>query len=110
VLKPLKKAVRERGDGAVMYGNSGWHPADVTSEAIRVKITALKKMRCINALSFVYFRELPAKRGRIQIVYTCLSGILKKAGITSAKTRRSTGERHTIRTKKGELLQTDTMS
>jgi transposase len=42
-VKHLKQAVREQGDGAVIHGNAGRHPANVTDEGIRKKIIALKK-------------------------------------------------------------------
>ena len=31
-VKHLKRAVREQGDGAVIHGNAGRHPANVTGE------------------------------------------------------------------------------
>jgi hypothetical protein len=35
--------VQEQGDGAVIHGNAGRHPANATDEGIRKKIIALKK-------------------------------------------------------------------
>ncbi|MDR2659368.1 MAG: hypothetical protein LBC27_05190 [Spirochaetaceae bacterium] len=64
-VKPLKKAVKKQGMG-LCNTNSGRHPANVTGEAIMAKISALKKMMCISALSFARFREPLAKRGRTQ--------------------------------------------
>jgi anti-sigma regulatory factor (Ser/Thr protein kinase) len=58
-VKNLKKAVREQWDGAVIHGNSGRHPANVTGEAIRAKITALKKSGACQKANFTHFRELP---------------------------------------------------
>jgi transposase len=109
-VKSLKKAVREQGDGAVIHGNSGRHPANVTDERIREKITALKKSGVYQKANFTHFRELLAEYEQIKVSYTCLSGILKEAGITSPKTRRSGGARRTRRERRarfGELVQTD---
>jgi transposase len=90
-VKSLKKAVREQGDGAVIHGNSGRHPANVTDERIREKIIALKKGGAYRKANFTHFRELLAEYEQITISYTCLSSILKQAGITSPKTRRNGG-------------------
>jgi transposase len=109
-VKHLKKTVREQGDGAVIHGNAGRHPANVTGERIREKILALKKSDTYRNANFTHFRELLEEREQIKISYTSLSGILKAAGIMSPKTHRSTGERRTVRERRakfGELLQTD---
>jgi transposase len=148
-VKRLKKGVREQGGSAVIHGNSDGHPANVSSEAVRAKITALKKSGPYRQANFTHFRELveeneqmrlfqnfsfgtassencgfvgrrpknhksqrlklvPSNRrfapcalahsqlvleqAQITISYTCLSRILKEAGIASPKTRRSGGE------------------
>jgi transposase len=109
-VKSMKKAVREQGDGAVIHGNSGRHPANVTSEAVREKIIALKKSDRYSKANFTRFREPLEEQERIRISYTALSGILKAAGMSSPKTRRSAGERRTMRERRakfGELVQTD---
>ncbi|MDR3356466.1 MAG: ISNCY family transposase [Spirochaetaceae bacterium] len=109
-VKHLKKAVREQGDGAVIHGNAGRHPANASDEALRNKIIALKKSEPYRSANFTHFRELLEEQERIRISYTSLSGILKAAGITSPKTRRSAGERRTMRERRaklGELVQTD---
>jgi transposase len=109
-VKQLKKDVREEGDGAVIHGNSGRHPANVTSEEIRAKIIALKKSGAYQRANFTHFRELLEEYEQITISYTCLSRILKGSGIASHKTRRSGGGRRTRRERRakyGELVQTD---
>jgi transposase len=109
-VKSLKKAVREQGDGAVIHGNSRRHPANATDEAIRAKIIALKKSGAYEKANFTHFRELLAEREQITQSYTSLSAILKKAGMSSPQTRRSGGERRTMRERRakfGELVQTD---
>jgi transposase-like protein len=41
-VKKLKKAVREKGEGAVIHGNSGRHPANYTDDELRGRIIRLK--------------------------------------------------------------------
>ena len=109
-LKHLKKAVREQGDGAVIHGNAGRHPVNATDEAIRKKIIALKKSDKYGNANFTHFRELLEEYEHIKISYTGLSTILRGAGIASPKTRRSAGERRTMRERRakfGEPVQTD---
>jgi transposase len=57
-VKHLKKTVREQGNGAVIHGNSGRHPENLTDEALREKIIALKKSGPYNKANFTHFREL----------------------------------------------------
>jgi transposase len=109
-VKRLKKAVREQGDGAVFHGNGRRHPANLTDEPLRAKIIALKKSGAYDKANVTHFRELLEEREQIKISYSCLSVILKAAGITSPKTWRSGGERRTMRERRakfGELVQTD---
>jgi transposase len=100
--------VREQGDGAVIHGNAGRHPANVTDEAIREKIIALKKSGSHEKANFTHFRELLEEREQIKISYTSLSAILKEARITSPKTRRSGGERRTMRERRAKARGTGT--
>lgn len=44
-VKHLKRTVREQRDGTVIRGNAGQHPSNVTGEAVRKKITGLKKSK-----------------------------------------------------------------
>jgi transposase len=109
-VKRLKKDWGEQGGGAVIHGNSGRHPANVTDEMIQEKIIALKKSGAYRQANFTHFRELLEEYEQITIRYTCLSRILKEAGIRSPKTRLSGGERRTRRERRakyGELVQTD---
>jgi hypothetical protein len=87
----------------VIHGNSGRHPANVTGEAIQAKIIALKKSGAYQRANFTHFRELLEEYEQITISYTCLSGILKEAGIKSPKTRRSGGRKTDEAGKKGEV-------
>jgi hypothetical protein len=83
--------VREQGDGAVIHGRAGRHPANATDEGLRKKIVALKKSDIYSKANFTHFRELLEEREQIKISYTSLSVLLKGAGIASPKTLRSAG-------------------
>ncbi|GHU62775.1 hypothetical protein FACS189445_5900 [Spirochaetia bacterium] len=109
-VKRLKRAVRENGDGTVIHGNSGRHPANYKSEELRQRIIGLKRSNNYNDANFTYFRELLLERENIKIGYTTLSAILKGAGIVSKKTHRVGGQtfkRRKRRSAFGELLQAD---
>jgi hypothetical protein len=70
----------------------------------------LKKSDKYQKANFTRFKELLEEYEGIRISYTGLSCILKGAGIGSPKTRRSAGERRTMRKRRagfGELVQTD---
>jgi hypothetical protein len=100
----------KQGDRAVIHGNTGRHPTNVTDEAIRKKIIALKKSGIDTQANFTHLRELLEEKQQIKVSYTTRSGILKEAGITSPETHRSVGERRTMRTRRAtwrELVQTD---
>jgi transposase len=109
-VKKLKKAVRENGDGAVIHGNSGRHPANATSEALKEKIITLKKSNDYADTNFTHFQELLKEREGIAVSYSTVSTILKTAGIVSKKKHRTEGKRFRRRKRRssfGELLQTD---
>jgi transposase len=109
-VKQLKKAFREKGEAAVIHGNSGRHPANSTDAKLKDKIISLKKSTVYSAANFTHFQELLAEREGILISYTALSGILKNAGITSKRKHRSGGRRFKRRDRRkhfGELLQAD---
>jgi transposase len=109
-IKRLKRRVREEGEGAVIHGNSGKHPANYTGEGLRNRIIALKKSALYEGANFTHFRELLEERERIGISYTTLSNILKDAGVVSKRNRRSEGRKFTRRKRRGrfgELLQAD---
>ncbi|GHT75777.1 hypothetical protein FACS1894124_7560 [Spirochaetia bacterium] len=109
-VKRLKRAVRENGDGAVIHGNSGRHPANYKSEELRGRIIGLKRSSNYDDANFTYFRELLLEQENIKIGYTTLSTILKDAGIVSKKTHRKGGrlfKRRKRRSAFGELLQAD---
>jgi transposase len=92
-VKKLKKAVRENGDGAVIHGNSGRHPANATSKALKEKIITLKKSNDYADTNFTHFQELLKEREGIAVSYSTVSTILKTAGIVSKKKHRTEGKR-----------------
>ena len=109
-IKRLKRRVKEEGDGAVIHGNSGKHPANYTDETLRDKIIALKKSTLYASANFAHFRELLEEREGIALSYTALSCILKGAGIVSKRSHRGAGRKFTRRKRRsrfGELVQAD---
>jgi transposase len=110
-VKKLRKKVRERGDAAIIHGNSGRHPANYTDEELRKRIADLKREnKAYEIASFAYFRELLETNEHIQISYKALGGILKAAGIFPTRKHRASGEKYLRRERReeeGELLQTD---
>jgi hypothetical protein len=56
-VKRLKKDVRGKTTGRVIRGNLRRHPANVTGEAIRAKIIALKKCGAYRQANLTHFRE-----------------------------------------------------
>ena len=109
-VKRLKRAVREKGDGAVIHGNSARHPSNYKDEELRSKLIKLKVSENYIDTNFTYFRELLLERENIEIGYTTLCTILKGAGIISKKHHRTGGKKFRRRKRRsqfGELLQTD---
>jgi transposase len=112
-IKQLKKQFREQGEGAVVHGNAGKHPANYTGEALRRRIIALKQSSCYEQTNFTHFGELLEERENISVSYTTLCRVLKAAGITSKRKHRGGGKRFTRRKRRsrfGELLQADATS
>jgi transposase-like protein len=57
--RQVKKAVREKGEGAVIHGNFGRHPANYT---LRQKIIRFKQSGDYASTNFTHFRELLLER------------------------------------------------
>jgi len=109
-VKNLKKAYREQGEGAVIHGNSGRHPANCTDVKLKEKIISLKKREIYKEANFTHFRELLEEYENIKISYSTLSRILKNSGITSKRRHRPEGKKFRRRKRKsgkGDMLQAD---
>jgi transposase len=109
-IKQLKKEFRTHGEGAVIHGNAGKHPANYTDETLRRTIVSLKQSAAYEQTSFTHFRELLEEREGIRVSYATLSRILKAAGISSKRKHREGGKRFSRRKRRsrfGELLQAD---
>jgi transposase len=100
-IKRLKRRVREEGDGAVIHGNSGKHPANYTDEELRSSIIALKKTALYEGANFTYFRELLEERENISISYAALCRILKGAGMMPKRKHRDSGKTFARRKRRG---------
>ncbi|MDR3342139.1 MAG: helix-turn-helix domain-containing protein [Treponema sp.] len=109
-VKQLKRQVREEGEGSVIHGNAGKHPANYTDEVLRQRIITLKKSSLYGEANFTCFRELLEEREDVRISYSTLSSILKGAGIVSRRKHRNGGKKFSRRKRRGrigELLQAD---
>jgi transposase len=56
-IKRLKRWVSEEGEGAVIHGNAGNHPANYTDETLRRTIVSLKQSATYEQTNFTHFRE-----------------------------------------------------
>jgi transposase len=107
-IKQLKKEFRLHGEGAVIHGNAGKHPANYTDETLRRTIVSLKQSAAYEQTNFTHFRELLEEREGITVDYATLCRMLKAAGISSKRKRRGGGKRFSRRKRRsrfGELLQ-----
>ncbi|MDR1229863.1 MAG: ISNCY family transposase [Spirochaetaceae bacterium] len=107
-IKQLKKEFWLHGEGAVIHGNAGKHPANYTGETLRGAIASLKQSAAYEQANFTRFRELLEEREAIRVSYATLCRILKAAGIASKRKRRGGGKRFSRRKRRsrfGELLQ-----
>ncbi|MDR1901052.1 MAG: helix-turn-helix domain-containing protein [Treponema sp.] len=112
-VKQLKQRVREHGEGAVIHGNSGRHPANYKNGELRGRIVTLKKSETYRDTNFTHFRGLLEEREGITVSYGTVSSILKGAGIESKRKHREGGKRFRKRKRRssfGELLQADASS
>jgi transposase len=112
-IKQLKKEFRTHGEGAVIHGNAGKHPANYTDERLRRTIVSLKQRAAYEQTNFTHFRELLEEREGISVSYATLCRILNAAGISSKRKHRGGGKRFSRRTRRshfGELLQADATS
>ena len=57
-VKQLKKAYKEKGEKAVIHGNSGRHFVNFTDETLRQKIIKLKQSEIYKDSNFIHFQEL----------------------------------------------------
>jgi transposase len=99
-IKQLKQKVRDQGEGAVIHGNSGKHPANYKDDELRSRIIKLKKSREYTDTNFTHFKELLEERENIRVSYGTVSSILKGAGIESKKRHRGGGKRFRKRRRK----------
>ncbi|MCL2193403.1 MAG: hypothetical protein FWB78_08415 [Treponema sp.] len=86
-VRQLKKAFLEQGERALTHGNLGRRPVNSIKEELKAHIVSLKKSAVYNEVSFANFRRMLDRQHNINISYTALSDLLKKAGFLP-KTKR----------------------
>ena len=80
-VRELKRRYRERGENALVHGNSGRRPANYIEESLRTRIVDLKKSAAYSGVKAIRFRDLLAEFEGIDISYSSLLNILKGARI-----------------------------
>jgi transposase len=87
-IKRLKKKVEENGVAALKHGSKGTASSKRVSDETKAEILRIRKTEPYCRSNFKHFGELLAEHHDIELSYPTLSRILKRAGITSPKTRR----------------------
>lgn len=100
----LKKGVQEQGVSSLVHKNKGSKPYHVIPEVVVQKIVDLKKSDVYEGANFLHFQELLLEREHIEISYSALYTLLRKAGFQSPKKRRKRKSHHRRKRKPQEGL------
>ena len=108
-VKQIKKEVKENGVKSIQHGNRGRKPKNTIPDETKKKILELRSSYEYEISNFKHFQELLKERENIDISYSALYNILKKAGIKSPKKHRKTKLHHRRKRKaaEGMMLQAD---
>ena len=108
-VKQIKKEVKENGVKSIQHGNRGRKPKNTIPDETKKKILELRSSYEYEISNFKHFEELLKERENINISYSSLYNILKKAGIKSPKKHRKTKLHHRRKRKaaEGMMLQAD---
>ena len=108
-VKQIKKEVKENGVKSIQHGNRGRKPKNTISDETRRKILELRSSYEYEISNFKHFQELLKERENIDISYSALYNILRKAGIKSPKKHRKSKLHHRRKRKEceGMMLQAD---
>ena len=108
-VKQIKREVKENGVKSIQHGNRGRKPKNTISDETRKKILELRSSYEYEISNFKHFQELLKERENIDISYSALYNILRKAGIKSPKKHRKSKLHHRRKRKESEgmMLQAD---
>ena len=108
-VKQIKKEVKENGVKSIQHGNRGRKPKNTISNETKNKILELRRSYEYKISNFKHFQELLKERENIEISYSALYNILRKAGIKSPKKHRKKKLHHRRKRKEAEgmMLQAD---
>ena len=108
-VKQIKKEVKENGVKSIQHGNRGRKPKNTIPDETRRKILELRNSYQYEMSNFKHFQELLKERENIDISYSALYNILRKAGIKSPKKHRKSKLHHRRKRKEceGMMLQAD---
>jgi len=105
----LKKGYLEQGPAFLIHKNTGRKPSHAIKKEVEEIIIKLKKSPPYINANFKHFQELLKRYENINISYSSLYSILKRAGFTSPLKQKKHAKhpRRQRRLNLGELLQTD---
>lgn len=108
-VKQIKKEVKENGVKSIQHGNRGRKPKNTIPDETKRRILELRSSYEYQISNFKHFQELLKEHENIDISYSALYNILKKAGIKSPKKHRKTKLHHRRKRKESEgmMLQAD---
>ena len=108
-VKQIKKEVKENGVKSIQHGNRGRKPKNTISDETKNKILELRRSYEYEISNFKHFQELLKEHENIEISYSALYNILRKAGIKSPKKHRKKKLHHRRKRKEAEgmMLQAD---
>ena len=108
-VKQIKKEVKENGVKSIQHGNRGRKPKNTIPNETRKKILELRNSYQYEMSNFKHFQELLKERENIDISYSALYNILRRAGIKSPKKHRKSKLHHRRKRKEceGMMLQAD---
>jgi len=100
----LKKGVLEQGTSFLIHKNKGTKPPHAIPQDVAQKIVDLKGSEIYEKANFAHFREMLSEYEQIEISYSALYTLLKKAGLQSPKKRRKRKPHHRRKRKPQEGL------
>lgn len=106
-VKQIKKEVKENGVKSIQHGNRGRKPKNTIPDETKRRILELRSSYEYQISNFKHFQELLKEHENIDISYSALYNILKKAGIKSPKKHRKTKLHHRRKESEGMMLQAD---
>lgn len=105
----LRKGVQESGAESLIHKNTGRKPSHALKNETKEVILKIRSQPDLDSINFLHFQDILADDYGINISYSSLSSILKKAGYESPKKKKSRHRTHRRKRKPhpGQLIQID---